>query len=117
VELEKGIADADLFLGHGNMGSVVHSLEHGTPLAIIPIHQEQLLTGQRVHKTGAGVLIDRIESVEHLRDQINAALGSAELKQKAQQFQADNLPLLQQDLADTVVELCDRILGSAHSSA
>lgn len=117
VELEKGIADADLFLGHGNMGSVVHSLEHGTPLAIIPIHQEQLLTGQRVHKTGAGVLIDRIESVEHLRDQINAALGSAELKQKAQQFQADNLHLLQQDLADTVVELCDRILGSAHSSA
>lgn len=117
VELEKGIADADLFLGHGNMGSVVQSLACGTPLAIIPIHQEQLLTGQRVAKTGAGVLIDRIESVEHLRSQIDTALDAEELTRKAQQFRTDNLSLLQQDLADTVVELCDRYWLDTHSSA
>lgn len=108
VNLEQAIAEADLFLGHGNMSSVVQSLERGTPLAIIPIHQEQLLTGQRVQKTGAGVLIDNIASAGHLRDQIHEALHSATLKQRAVQFSADHQPLLQQDISDAVVQWCNQ---------
>lgn len=107
VELEKGIAEADFFLGHGNMGSVTHAMESGTPQMVIPMHLEQLLTGHRVQQAGVGVLIERIESVQHLRDQINDALDAADLRHKARQFRDDNQPLLQEELADTVTRLCD----------
>ena len=112
VELEHGIAAADLFMGHGNMSSVTQSLQAGTPTAIIPIQMEQLLTGQQVQKAGAGILINNIKSVEHLTDILNEAARSQSLKEAAQQFQRDNLTLLQQDLAETVADLCDELLGT-----
>lgn len=117
VELETGIAQADLFLGHGNMGTVVQALESATPTVVIPLHLEQLLTGQRLQQAGAGVLIEQIESAEHLRDQLESALSSTALQRQTQQFRDQHRPLLEEDLADAVARLCDALLPQAQAGA
>lgn len=58
VNLPALLAQADLFVGHGNGGSVRESLVAGTPVLVLPIQLEQLLTGQKLHALRAGRLLE-----------------------------------------------------------
>src|SRR5690606_23904400 len=77
VALEAAMPQADLFVGHGNMGSVNQSLLAGKPVIALPIQLEQLLTGKRLETLGLGRLVEKIESAQQLTGLIHAALGSA----------------------------------------
>lgn len=110
VALEQGMAQADLFLGHGNHGSVIQALECGTPAVVVPLHLEQLLTGQRLQQAGLGVLIEEIRSPEHLRDHLQQALGSSRLRDQVRQFRDGQQALLREDLADAVARRCHALL-------
>lgn len=110
VALKQGIADADLLVGHGAIGSLTEALAAGTPVLGIPTQMEQLLNLQKVQALGAGVLVDRIESAADLCNRINQALASPSLKPAAQQFAQQQQHLARMDAATAVADLCDRLL-------
>jgi len=116
VALKQGIADADLLVGHGAIGTLTEALAAGTPVLGITTQMEQLLNLQKVQALGAGVLIERIESATDLCNRINQALDSPALKAAAQGFanrQQDKPPM---DAATMVADLCDQWLGCGAST-
>lgn len=58
VNLPALLAQADLFVGHGNAGTVRESLVAGAPVLVLPIQLEQLLTGKKLQALGVGVLLE-----------------------------------------------------------
>ncbi|MEZ5510445.1 MAG: glycosyltransferase [Gammaproteobacteria bacterium] len=116
VALKQGIADADLLVSHGAIGTLTEALAAGTPVLGIPTQMEQLLNLQKVQALGAGVLVDRIESAADLCNRINLALDTPALKTAAQDIanrQPDKPPT---DAATTVADLCDQWLGCGAST-
>lgn len=113
VALKQGIADADLLVGHGAIGTLTEALAAGTPVLGIPTQMEQLLNLQKVQALGAGVLVDRIESATDLCNRIHQALASPSLKPAAHAFAQRQQCMPQGDAATTVADLCDQLLGCA----
>lgn len=66
VDLRGAMAEADVFLGHGNASSVKESLLAQTPVVVLPIQLEQLLTGKKLQALGFGTLIEEIRSEDEL---------------------------------------------------
>jgi hypothetical protein len=77
VDLRGAMAEADLFLGHGNSSSVKESLLAQTPVVVLPIQLEQLLTGKRLQALGFGALIEEIRSEEELLSRLNSFLSNS----------------------------------------
>lgn len=76
VDLRGAMAEADLFLGHGNASSVKESLLARTPVVVLPIQLEQLLTGKKLQALGFGALIEEIRSEEELANTLDKVLNS-----------------------------------------
>ncbi|MGH1470781.1 MAG: glycosyltransferase [Cellvibrionaceae bacterium] len=74
VDLECAMTEADLFVGHGNAATVKESLVAGTPVLVLPIQLEQLLSGKLVQENGYGRLVEKIESVDDLVVVLNEML-------------------------------------------
>lgn len=58
VNLPVLLAQADVFIGHGNAGTVRESLVAGTPVLVLPIQLEQWLTGKRLADLRVGVMLE-----------------------------------------------------------
>lgn len=111
VALKQGIADADLLVGHGAIGTLTEALAAGTPVLGIPTQMEQLLNLQKVQALGAGVLVGRIESAADLCNRIDLALDSTALRTAAQDFAKRQQGKPKMDAASTICDLCDQLLG------
>lgn len=79
IDLASAIAEADLFVGHGNGLSVKESLASGTPVVVLPIHLEQLITGKKIQEHGFGLLIETIATSAELAQILNGALASIDV--------------------------------------
>ncbi|MFJ8085528.1 nucleotide disphospho-sugar-binding domain-containing protein, partial [Streptomyces sp. NPDC096205] len=67
------LREADLFVTHAGMGSVMESLSFGVPMVAIPQMSEQRANADRVVELGLGVMLHRSEvTADGLR---RAALG------------------------------------------
>ena len=56
VALAPLLAKCDLCICHGGPGTVVHALNAGVPLALVPEHLEQVLVARQVASAGAAVM-------------------------------------------------------------
>ncbi|MFI0876488.1 macrolide family glycosyltransferase [Streptomyces parvus] len=78
------LREADLFVTHGGMGSVMESLSFGVPMVAVPQMSEQRANADRVVELGLGVLLrrDRVSS-EALRGAALEVLGGASYAERA----------------------------------
>jgi MGT family glycosyltransferase len=61
----------DLVITHGGANSVMESLAHGLPVALLPICNDQFLQAQFVTRAGVGVILDpQTPSLEIYRSQL-----------------------------------------------
>lgn len=112
VQLMNAMTQADLFVGHGNSGSLVESVLSGVPVLALPIHLEQLLYGQALERLELGRMIQRIENVQDLQNVLGQMLSDRRLKQRVVGYAAGNAAMTSQSLADCVVELCTDLRNS-----
>lgn len=111
IQLMDAIAEADLFVGHGNAGSLIESLLVGVPVLALPIHLEQLLYGKTLEQLQLGKMIQRLESAHHLEDVLSDLLKDTHLKQRVGEYAADRQELTGQSLADYIVGECDEMVN------
>lgn len=76
VDLSAALAQADLLLGYGGVGTVHAALQAGLPLVLLPTHAEQLLLARRVASLGVGVMLWPDEVGAALAKAIDAVAGS-----------------------------------------
>lgn len=110
INLENAMQNADLFVGHGNMGSLVQAMYLGVPSMIFPIQLEQLTTGLIVQKLGIGRLIQKLESKETLTKHIEQLYQSQELKKTCAKYQQENASSIHTNLSTLVNQRCLELL-------
>jgi len=111
VALEPSMAEADLFIGHGNSASTMESLLNGLPCVVLPIQLEQLLIGLKVEELGVGVLIKKVESEQQLKMQLDQAIESTVLREKAKEYANRHRSLSEGTLGDLLVRECGELLN------
>lgn len=112
VDLEAAVEEADLFVGHGNMGSVTQALRAGKPVVALPVHLEQLLTGRQLQQLKLGALVEKIDTVEALQAQLEQLASDPDLRRNASDFalryQALAAPSVSRLMANSCTELLAR---------
>ncbi|MFE0171792.1 macrolide family glycosyltransferase [Streptomyces sp. NPDC059002] len=84
VPLLRVLREADLFVTHAGMGSVMEALSFGVPMVTVPQMAEQRANADRVVELGAGVLLHRDEvSAKSLRAAADAVLGDPGYAERA----------------------------------
>lgn len=111
VELESAMQQADLFVGHGNMGSVAQSLLAGKPVVALPVYLEQLLTGKKLQELGLGTLVEKIDSVSHLQALLEQRLADTACRKKVEAFAQRCQPLREKSLDALIADRCAAILS------
>ncbi len=89
VNITQGFSQADLFIGHGNAGTVTEALIAGIPTIAFPLQQEQLLIGTILQELNVGRFILDFDDSETLAKQINSALDDKELLSHAKEFKQE----------------------------
>ncbi|MFJ2769922.1 macrolide family glycosyltransferase [Streptomyces sp. NPDC087300] len=78
------LREADLFVTHAGMGSVMEALSFGVPMVTVPQMAEQRANADRVVELGAGVLLGRDEvSADALRAAARSVLDDAGFAERA----------------------------------
>ncbi|QEU94709.1 macrolide family glycosyltransferase [Streptomyces kanamyceticus] len=84
VPLLRVLREADLFVTHAGMGSVMEALSFGVPMVAVPQMAEQRANADRVVELGAGVLLHRNEvSADSLRAAAESVMGDAGFAERA----------------------------------
>ena len=58
VDIQRAAAAADVVVCHAGHATVLQSLMAGTPVVMLPLYREQLMTSERVEALGAGCIAD-----------------------------------------------------------
>jgi hypothetical protein len=82
VNLPELLLQSDLFLGHGNSGSVKEAIYTKTPIIVLPIHQEQLLIGKKLEELGIGRMKIDFDNEEVLLDVIKRTLNNQNIAEE-----------------------------------
>lgn len=107
VDLEAAVAEADLFVGHGNMGSVTQALRAGKPLVALPVHLEQLLTGRQLQQLKLGALVEKIDSADTLAAQLEQWANDPDLHHHAAEFARRHQALAAASVSVLLADACD----------
>ena len=107
VDLEAAVAEADLFVGHGNMGSVTQALRAGKPVVALPIHLEQLLTGRQLRQLQLGALVEKIDAAAALGVQLEQWARDPDLRCNAGEFALRNQALAAPSMSVLLADACD----------
>ncbi|ATL27337.1 macrolide family glycosyltransferase [Streptomyces formicae] len=84
VPLLRVLREADLFVTHAGMGSVMEALSFGVPMVTVPQMAEQRANADRVVELGAGVLLHRNDvSAESLRHAAESVMGDPGFAERA----------------------------------
>lgn len=110
VDLPGAIAQADLFIGHGNAGTLREALIANTPILVLPIQLEQLLMGQKVRALGLGELVEKIESEVNLAARIDELLQRRDACRQAIAALLAAYPTPHISVQNAVAEACAELL-------
>lgn len=113
LDLPGAMAEVDLFVGHGNAGTLREALVAGTPLMIFPLQLEQLLNGRKVRELGVGELVEKIGSETELAERIRELLERSESCGQAIAALLGSYPQPYVSVQDAVAEACGQLLGKA----
>lgn len=111
VDLRGAMAEADLFIGHGNASSVKESLLAQTPVVVLPIQLEQLLTGKKLQTFGFGALIEEIRSEDELVNTLEKLLDNCDGYRIAIGKLLARYPEPRLPLSDLVKAACTELLS------
>lgn len=115
VDLVAAGSESDLAILNGTHGTTAALLLSGTPCLQIPIYQEQRLVGERTAAMGAGVIADRT----NLRDvvkQLHRLLGDDQPRQAASRFASRYRDVDPQEQLDLMVGRIESHLAAALAS-
>lgn len=110
VNLAEGLERSDLFVGHGNITTVHEALYAEIPTLVFPQQQEQLLTGKKLQKLGAGMMIIDFESSHDLARYINKVLYDVELRGRVKSIK-QKYHVINQSVASVVKESISQLLS------
>ena len=113
VQLASAMAQAALFISHGNGGSTLESILAGTPVLSLPIQLEQLLTSQTVNQLHIGETITKVESPQHIANTVNRMLASKDLKKQTVDYAQRSADLTRISLGEFVADHCEQIMRTA----
>lgn len=91
VDLESGLASADVLICHGGHGTVMEALFHQRPVIVLPSNPEQLEIGRRLEKMGLGLLVPQpIETIggAELADLVARVKGDMVMRRRVEQYSA-----------------------------
>jgi hypothetical protein len=111
VDLPTLLAQADLFVGHGNSGSVRESLVAGTPVLVLPIQLEQLLTGQRIQALRVGQMLQGIQEARAVTETVEKMLRERETYRDAIQHLLQPYAKPYITMPEAVLEFCTERWG------
>lgn len=111
VDLEAAVEEADLFVGHGNMGSVTQALRAGKPVVALPIHLEQLLTGRQLQHLKLGALVEKIDTADALATQLAQWASDPDLRRHAGEFTRRHQTLAEPSVSVLLADACDALLA------
>ena len=89
VDLERGLASAELLICHGGHGTVMEALMQARPVIVIPSNPEQLEIGQRIETIGLGLLVRQsLETITgaDLAALVTRARGDDRMRRKVEQY-------------------------------
>ncbi|OYT92644.1 MAG: hypothetical protein CFE43_07235 [Burkholderiales bacterium PBB3] len=74
LDLRLVAQQADVVISNGSHNTVAHFLQSGVPQLIVPMHQEQLFVGLRLHEQGCAVLAyqDQPDYASEVKEMINS---------------------------------------------
>jgi len=101
---------ADLFVGHGNMGSTAQSLAHGVPVVALPRQQENQLNTQMLIALGVGLTSEKPESEACLEATLHQALTNTAIRKNAYNIAQQSAHLIQTPLHEQVLARCLALL-------
>ena len=111
VSLQEAMAEADLFICHGNCNSLTESLIAGTPALVLPIQLEQLLTGKNIQTHGMGLLLEQLQTAEALTAILEQMLRERDLYKATIARVLAQYPEPRLSLAAGVSAACGELLG------
>jgi len=117
VNLQDAMAEVDLFVCHGNANSVRESLVSGTPLVVLPIQLEQLLTAKRIEECGFGMLLQEIHEVEKTMLLLNKMLDDKQQYRSAIATMLARYPQPRLSLCEAVTTACAELLANEQDEA
>lgn len=111
VNLPALLAQADLFVGHGNAGSVRESLVAGAPVLVLPVQLEQLLAGKKLQALQVGELLEGAPDDRTIAAIIQKMLQQRDVYRRAidQLLAAYDRPFAA--MPDLVLEFCTEYFG------
>lgn len=100
---------ADLVVCHGGSGAILGALSYGTPVVAVPQGADHFWNCERLTERGVGIATDGgIPDATELQDIVAQALGSAALRNSAQEVEEEIAEL--PDLADAT-DLIEQLTG------
>ena len=89
-DLELIIKEADIFIGHGNMGSITPCLRLGKPVMVLPMQLEQLYVGLGLQTLGVARVVTDQENASDYQKALTGVLGNIKLRAAARNFATNN---------------------------
>ena len=81
------LASSDVFITHSGTGSVMESMDAGTPMLAVPQYPEQVVAARRVEELKAGLYVDREDiSIRILRQSVRQLLDNPVYRARAQEL-------------------------------
>lgn len=77
LDFRRVVADCNLCVCHGNVGTTLGMLQGGRPVLVLPKHLEHFLLGKAVERIGAGRVVHPDEAAPDIAGALGAMLGDA----------------------------------------
>ncbi len=111
VDMRAVCAAADAVVCNAGSGTVCTVLRAGIPVALLPMHAEQLLFSRRVAETGAGILVTESEARLKLAKQVLRLVREPAWRDSARNVAASHAADAGRDVAVEVAAQCIALAG------
>lgn len=111
VDIHLAIAECDLVVCHGGIGTVAPALLAGKPLFLLPMQGEQGMTAARVVALGAGIAVGMGPPIPDCIGPISRLLSDTEFTKSAQAFSHRYSSPSQSELVKSLADRCECELG------
>jgi UDP:flavonoid glycosyltransferase YjiC (YdhE family) len=111
VDMRDVCTQADAVVCNAGSGTVCTVLRAGIPVALLPMHAEQLLFSRRVAETGAGILVTETEARQKLAKQVLRLVREAGWRDSARAVAQNHAAYAGRDVALAVTARCIALAG------
>lgn len=111
VDMRQVCAEAEAVVCNAGSGTVCTVLRAGIPVALLPMHAEQLLFSRRVAETGAGLLVTETDARQKLAKQVLRLVRESAWRDQARAVADRHAADGAGDVAEAVAARCIALAG------